>query len=293
MTIQAARQAMQPLNASMEALAALGAALNLAAGNETAEGVIADRIQNVIASLDDGLLDGVSKDDADILYAMIRSFFRQALDLIENPGRGAVWSFDDPVILQAQGKASRGLVEIIAKHVSETPALSERFDRPGKFLDIGSGTGWISMEVASCWPALQVDGFDIFQPALTLAAENLASSHVVDRVTFHDADFVKLDAVEAYCAAFLAAPFMPRAVIDEGLPSLHRALEPGGWIFFAIFKAAPDALSQALLDLRVARSGGHGWTPESVAQLLADNGFQNTVEIEFATPAMLIAGQKL
>jgi len=35
MTIHAARQTMQTLNASMEALAALGAALNLAAGQQS------------------------------------------------------------------------------------------------------------------------------------------------------------------------------------------------------------------------------------------------------------------
>jgi len=292
MTIHAARQTMQTLNASMEALAALGAALNLAAGQQKADAAISNRIHNVVATLDSGLLDGISEDDADILFSLIRSFFRQALDLIENPGRGAEWSFDDPVILQAQGKGSRGLVELIAEHVSGSPALAERFKQPGKFLDTGSGTGWISMEVAARWPALHVDGLDVFKPALALAAENLAASDVADRVAFYDTDFVKLDAVETYCAAFLAGPFIPRTVIELGLPSLHRALEPGGWVFLAIYRAAPDELSQALLDLRVARSGGYDWRPASAGKLLADNGFQNTVEIEFPTPAMLIAGQK-
>ncbi|MFP6708435.1 MAG: hypothetical protein VCE75_20870 [Alphaproteobacteria bacterium] len=85
----------------MEELAALGAALNLAAGQQKADAAISHRIHNVVATLDGGLLDGISKDDANILFSLIRSFFRQALDLIENPGREAEWSFDDPVILQA------------------------------------------------------------------------------------------------------------------------------------------------------------------------------------------------
>lgn len=171
--------------------------------------------------------------------------------------------------------------------MSGSPALAERFKQPGKFFDIGSGTGWISMEVAARWPALHVDGLDVFKPALALAA-----SDVADRIAFYDTDFVKLDAAETYCTAFLVGPFIPRTVIELGLPGLHGALELRGWVFIAIYRAAPDELSQALLDLRVARSGGYDWTPASAGKLLADNGFHNTVEIEFATPAMLIAGQK-
>ena len=295
MSFQAAAQAIGKLTANMDTMAALGALLASSSGNHKVDPEILPYISNVAAAFDEDLLSDITENEAEILHSGIRSSFRQALDLIENPGRTATWSFSDPAILQAQGKLSRRLVILISGFVDSTPALSERLSKPGRFLDVGSGTGWISVDVAERWPALHVDGIDVFEPALELASQNLAESTVADRVTFRKADFAKLDAVETYNVAFVAAPFIPREVVEKGIVALHRALEPGGWVFMPIFRAAPDQLSQALLNLRVARLGGHGWTPENARQFLEDNGFKNSTDIvpESISATMLVAAQKI
>lgn len=295
MSFQAAMQAVMKLNANMETLAALGASLASYSGKYKVDPEISAYINNVAAAFDEDLLSDITEVEAEMLHSRICSYIRQALDLVENPGRTAAWSFDDPAILQAQGKASRRLVKLISGFVDSTPALSERLSKPGRFLDVGSGTGWISMDVAARWPALHVDGIDVFEPALELASQNLAESTVADRVTFRNADFAKLDAVETYSAAFVAAPFIPQDVVEKGIVALHRALEPEGWVFLVIYRAAPDQLSQALLNLRTVRSGGHGWTPENALQLLERSGFKNAADIATESPSagMLIAAQKI
>lgn len=294
MSFQAALQAVARLAANMDTLAALGASVASSSGNYKVDPEISACINKVTAAFDEDLLSDITEDEADILHSRIHFVFRQALELIENPDHPATWSFEDPVILQAIGKQSRRHVDLIHGFVDSTPALSDRLSKPGRFLDVGSGTGWISMEVAARWPALHVDGIDVFAPALELASQNLAVSTVADRVTFHNADFAKLDAIETYSAAFVSSPFIPLEVVEKGIAALYRALETGGWVFMVILRAAPNPLSEALLDLRLARYGGHGWTPESTRQLMERSGFKNGTDIEpESSPMVLVAAQKI
>lgn len=287
-----AMKAAQRLNANMETLASIGASLALIAQSHEADPKISNCLDAVLDAFDADLLDGMSGAEAGVLYAFIRSFFRQALDMIENPGRPAEWSFDDPAILQAQGRASLVVMDMIADFVASKPELHARLMEPGTFIDVGSGVGRISINTAERWPRLRVDGLDIFEPALRLAAENLAASSVSDRVTFHKADFADLESENEYCSAFIAGPFIPLAAVEAGIPALHRAMEAGGWVFFAIYRAASDRLAQALLNLRIARSGGHHWTPAEVSEILVQAGFVDPEEIVSESAAMLIAARK-
>ena len=292
MSFQSAMRSAQKLNDSVQTLASIGASLVLASGARKSDPKIAACLDAVIDAFDADLLDDLSEEEAHVLYSSIRSFLGQALDMIENPGRPASWSFDDPAILQAQGRASLVLMNVIANFVASKPDFQERLARPGKFIDVGSGVGRISINAAERWPQLRVDGLDIFEPALTLAAENLAASAVSDRVIFHNADFADLKHENEYCVAFVAGPFIPLDAVEKGIPALHRAMEPGGWVFFALYRAEPDQLSQALLDLRVARSGGHTWTREGVGDLLTGAGMIEATEIATTSSSMLVAARK-
>lgn len=292
MSFQNAMRTAQKLNASVQTLASIGASLALASGAHKADPKIAACLDAVVDASDANFLNDLSEEDAHVLYSFIRSFFGQALEMIENPGRPAAWSFDDPAILQAQGRSSLVLVDTIADFVASKPELHERLTRPGKFIDVGSGVGCISINVAERWPQLRVDGLDIFEPALTLAAENLAASAVSDRVIFHNADFADLKLENEYCAAFVAGPFIPLDAVEKGVPALHRAMEPGGWVFFALYGAEPDQLSQTLLDLRVTRFGGHTWTPQGVSDLLARAGMVDATEIATKSSAVMVAARK-
>ena len=65
---------------------------------------------------------------------------------------------------------------------TQRPELGEMLQGPGAFLDVGTGVGWLAIEAARSWPALQVVGVDPWAPALTLARQNLAQSGFAERV---------------------------------------------------------------------------------------------------------------
>jgi SAM-dependent methyltransferase len=275
------------LIAEAEALAAYGAAL---ANPEP--GPIADQIGAVTALLAPDALSDLKPAEATMIRSYIRSFLRQAMDLLENPGRPAGWAFDDPLILENIGQGSKQLVRMIEEIAVKTPALSERMARAGKFLDVGSGVGWISIEAARSWPAFAVEGIDIFDPALALAERNLAQSGLAERVSFRKLSIADLNIRDTYAAAFFAGPFIPTAIVPDALQRLHAAIEPGGWLFFGLFRAAPEPLPQALLKLRVLRSGGYPWTPPEVRTLLEAAGFVWHGDQPSDGPAYIVTARK-
>ncbi len=272
-----------------EAVAALGA--SLATGVEVPVSV-AQRLAKVTDLLDPEAMQGLSVPEAAILRSIIRTFFHQAMDLLENPGRPALWSYDDPVILQNIGQTSRVIIRMIAEMAGRNPTLAARLTQPGRFLDIGTGVGWLAIDAARAWPALSVEGIDIFEPALALAAQNLKTTDLAARVSFRNQDVGTLAVAGHYAAAFFAGPFIPAAVVPVALAALHRALEPGGWLFFGLFRAPPAPLPQALLQLRITRSGGYPWAVDEIRGLFDSHGFAFVDLLENDSPGQIVVGRR-
>ncbi len=160
----------------MEALAALGAQLALRREGATPDPAVGELLRRVTAHIDPEGLAGLDAAQEAILLNYIRTFFRQALDLLENPSRPSGWTYEDPLILQTIGQASRLAVERMDMLRGEYPAIARVLSAPGAFLDVGAGVGWLAIQAAMTWPQMRVTGLDIFEPALKLAAQNLAAS---------------------------------------------------------------------------------------------------------------------
>src|SRR5260370_29319705 len=124
MSFQSLLTVAQRLNASMEALAAIGAELQLRQSGTPADPRVRVRLGDVIENIEPGLLDGLSADQQAIALASINAFFRQALDLIDDPGRPPGWSFKDPAILQSYGQMSRAVVHAIDQLAPQLPAFN-------------------------------------------------------------------------------------------------------------------------------------------------------------------------
>src|ERR1700730_1989910 len=100
MSFQSLLTVAQRLNASMEALAAIGAELQLRQSGTPADPRVRARLRDVIEDIPPGRLDRLSGYQQEIALASINGFIRQALDLIDDPGRAPGWCFKDPAILQ-------------------------------------------------------------------------------------------------------------------------------------------------------------------------------------------------
>src|SRR5258706_8639575 len=264
----------QRLSVSVEALAALGAELRWRQEGLEGDARVRALLHEVVNALDLQLLDGVDPDREASVLALIQTIFRQAVDLFENPGRVPAWTHQDPIILQSQGQVSRLIVRGIDALAIQRPELGAMLRGGGAFLDVGTGVGWLAIDMARSWPALRIVGVDPWQPALALARENLAKSGVAERIELRSQRAEHLDDVATFTLAWLPGPFIAAEIAGRALERIHRALAPGGWLIFGINAPPLGRLEEALTTLRNARSGGYPWTPTDVEDRLRASDFQ-------------------
>ena len=165
---------------------------------------------------------------------------------------------------------------------TQRPELGEMLQGPGAFLDVGTGVGWLAIEAARSWPALRVVGVDPWEPALTLARQNLAQSGVAERVELRLQRVEQFEETTTFTVAWLPGPFIAGEIADRALERVYRALVPGGWLVFGFNPPPHGRLEEALASLRIVRSGGYPWTPREVEEKLQEHGFE---QIEVYSPA--------
>ncbi|HXJ34286.1 MAG TPA: hypothetical protein VMS22_09655, partial [Candidatus Eisenbacteria bacterium] len=162
----------QKLNGPMEALGALGAVLRIQTEGLAVDPRVHEALTDVLRTLgvDEAELAAMPTDLKLAIAGGIRAFLRQSVDLVENPDRPAGWSFDDPALLQSQGRLSTPVAQVIAQIVPTLGELGARLGSDGAtFLDVGTGVAWLAIAMATTFPALRVVGLDVFAPALALA----------------------------------------------------------------------------------------------------------------------------
>ena len=282
----------QARNSSVETLAALGAALRLRREEPSGDPRVRSLLQEVVHRLEPGLLDGLDPNQELAALSLIEASFRQAIDLLENPRRAPGWTYEDAVILESQGQASRLIVRAIDALAAQRPDLAATLRQPGAFLDVGTGVGWLAIEAARSWPALRVVGIDAWGPALSLARRNVAQSGVAERVELRSQRVEHLDDANRFTLAWLPGPFIAAEVLAVALERIHQALVPGGWLIFGLYARAPDALGEALMELRVVRGGGHPWTTGEVEERLQALGFERIETLSPLPFTMFVLGQR-
>jgi len=292
MTLEALISTTQRLQASVEALAALGAELQIRRENPAAEMRMRQYLVEVVRRIDPHLFDGVTADQEAIALGVIQSTFRYAIDLLENPTRAPGWWCADTAMIQSQGQQSRRVIHAINGFAAQRPDLRQTLQQPGAFLDVGSGAGWLVIEAARSWPALHSVGIDPWEPAQDLARANIAAAGLQGRIELRRQRIEELTDENEFTLAWLPGPFLPREIVRIALERTFRALRPDGWIVFGLFGATPEPLSDALTALRIVRNGGFPWTTTELEQLLQDCGFTQIESSPAGLPTLLVIGRK-
>jgi hypothetical protein len=279
------------LIAQMEALAALGARMALAAEGGTGDPAVTARLDRVVAAL--GVeLGAVPPAQLRQVAGTIRAFFLQSAELLAAPGRPPGWTYDDPAILQSIGASSSAWPAVAA----DVPELGAALSRPGaRFLDIGTGVGLLAVAACRRWPGLSVVGLDPWEPSLALARRNRADADLDARIELRRIGIEALEDEAAYDVAWLPGPFLPPAVLELACTRAFAALVPGGWAVLGFFGAPPDPLAQAVTDLRVVRGGGLPLVADRGAALLTAAGFSAVRAIAphpQGGPMRLVIGQR-
>lgn len=291
MTFERTMGAALRLSTSVEAFAALGAELRLRQASLAGDPGTRQLLRDVVRAIDPQLLDDSGELDAPSI-AFIQTVLRQALDLLERPERSPGWDYRDPVLLQAQGQLSGLVIRGIGASLMRLPELGKTLQRPGTFLDIGTGAGWLAIEAARAWPAMRVVGIDPWEPALAIARENLAQSEVADRVELRMQYVEQLDEVQTFAVVWLPGPFIAHEIANRALTRIRAALAPGGWLIFGLNAAPPAPLERALARLRTVRSGGHFWEAAEVEERLRALDFSDVETFSTALPILLVIGRR-
>jgi SAM-dependent methyltransferase len=282
------------LTTCVEALASLAAYARIDAEGLEADPLVRTLLAKIAAEVLGGEKEIVPSDVAPAV-GMARAFLRAAVDQVDDPGRRGNWAVVDPQLLQGLGRLSGAIATAIRAAEDELEDLSAMLRSPGAaILDVGTGTGWLSIALAQTYPSAHVVGLDLFDTALELARQNVIAEGLTGRVELRLQDVTALTEEQAYDVIWLPLPFLPREVVEPAMSAARRALKPGGWVLPGMFAGPPDRLSQLLLDLRTVRSGGHPWSPEQIIDLMTTGGFSQAREVPrtWAAPVRLYAGRR-
>lgn len=109
---------------------------------------------------------------------------------------------------------------------------------PARILDLGTGTGAIALALAAAFPAAAVTAVDSSREALSLAAENAASTGLAPRVAFVESDwFAQLPPGEPFDLIVSNPPYLSASELGEAAQEV-RDHEPAGAL-----TAAADGLA--------------------------------------------------
>lgn len=268
-------------------LAVIGAALKLRSGLG-ADTAIREQIEDgVRLALRDSLTD---LDDGDIapLLVEIEMAFVESGELFREPDRTAQWKIEDIGHLQAMGRASSNAFDRILGLASTRPSLQAALD--GVFLDVGTGVGGVALRAAQTCPDLDIDAIDIWEPALRLAAGNLAASAHAGRIRLRCLDVTELDPGPRYTLAWLPTMFMKLSVLEQAIDRIAAASCRGGWLIAPLYTSPDDPFMAVMSSLRTLRSGGEVMGVAQLAALLRARGYVD-IEVDVAPIATFVLGR--
>jgi precorrin-6B methylase 2 len=286
-----------PRIAEAEAVAALTARMKLDAIGDVGDPEVRQALDRVVAAMTvPGLFEDLDETERQSTIGTVTSFFKQALELIENPARSGGWVYTDPQVLQSQGQSSGAVPPLIASVAPSLAGLDEALAREGAhILDIGSGVAALSISCCRVWPTASVVGIDPWEPAMELARRNVSEAGLEDRITLRAVAVEDLTDIDVFDLAWVPAPFLPRSVLESSVPVVARSLRPGGWLILGRYAAPQEALPEALADLRTVRGGGTPLSDDEAVALLERGGLSNvrSVRSDWAAPIRFVAGQRL
>ncbi|MCA1843803.1 MAG: class I SAM-dependent methyltransferase, partial [Actinobacteria bacterium] len=192
------------------ALSALGARLALAQSGAAAPPEVDAALRAVMEAGRIAEVDELPPPQQAMLLGVVRMLLHHALDLLDQPGRDAGWTFTDPVILDGWGRGSTIVPGLIA---SAHPDLAE----VDSFLDVGTGVGLLAVAAARLWPAARVVGIDPWEASLERARANVGQAGLDDRIALRRQELAGLDEEGAYGCIWVPTFFLTEAALEKGV----------------------------------------------------------------------------
>lgn len=285
-----------PLTVAAETAAALAARISLDGnGTQPDPAVAAALARTASLAAPTAALDDLDANSRDVVVGTVTSFLKQALELIENPGRAGGWVYTDPVVLQSQGRSSARVADLFAKVAPTLPGLEGSLAAPGaRILDVGSGVAELTIACCHTFPAASVDGLEPWEPAMELGRDNVVAAGLEDRIALRPDRVEDLADEAVFDLAWLPALFIAPAMLEAAVARVAASLRPGGWLILGRYGAPDDPLADALAELRTVRGGGTVLTDEQATELLGGAGLRDVraVDSDWPLPVRFVVGRR-
>jgi ubiquinone/menaquinone biosynthesis C-methylase UbiE len=135
------------------------------------------------------------------------------------------------VLASAYEKGTRMVIDSYYRHVAEEIVAHLAGDA---ILDIGTGPGYLPIEIAKRSETVRIIGIDLSRKLLDMARSNAAKAGLSDRLTFQLGDAGRIEFEDAFFDMVISTGMLhslkdPVKVIQE----MYRVLKAGGeaWIF--------------------------------------------------------------
>jgi 2-polyprenyl-3-methyl-5-hydroxy-6-metoxy-1,4-benzoquinol methylase len=161
-------------------------------------------------------------------------------------GGGVDWAEYGADMIEAQGDFNRPWLRgsFGTELLPQIPAIHQRLaaDPPARVADVACGVGWAAIAIASAYPSVTVDGYDLDPSSIELARANAVAAGVADRVAFHLRDAADPAAEGQYDLAVVIEAIHDLSRPVEVLAAIRRMLRPDGIALIADEKTE-DAFS--------------------------------------------------
>jgi protein-L-isoaspartate O-methyltransferase len=278
--------AVSRLQATTDALAALGARLSIGDHNTVAP-EIRSALDEVLAAVGVGDVTDLEPQQRAMMAGVVRTAFAQSADLLDRPDRDAGWSYTDPALLEGQGRGSMLMPTLLAG--------SGELGDVSSVLDIGTGVGLLAVSAARVWPQCTVVGIDVWKPSLDLARRTVSTAGLEGRIEIREQDVVDLHDVDRYDCVWLPSFFFTPDILAAAMPKIVAATSPGGCIVMAHYEPPPDPLVRTTIRLRTIRDGGSVLDADGAAEVLRDAGCQEVHSLErtWLVPVGFVLGRRV
>jgi ubiquinone/menaquinone biosynthesis C-methylase UbiE len=155
----------------------------------------------------------------------------------------------------------------------------------GKVLEVGSGPGYVSLEIARLLPEVKIVGLDLSETMIEIATRNADEYGVSDRVKFRQGDASAMPFEESLFDFVVSCGSLhhwqnPPEVFDE----IHRVLKPGCSALIDDLRrdASPESMREWTSghESRFMRWGARhsfteAYTAREIEDILEDSAFEN------------------